>query len=83
MKYVWKGPPTAGEVWPEPESGDKPAAAPLFSGPLAPGQPIPADLPANHPQITSWLAFGLIEAMPEPIGTANDRRAKEKDPANG
>ena len=78
MKYVWKGPPNAVEVWPE-TAPVKGPAKPIFSGPVATGRVIDADLPAEHPQIKGWFAFGLIAPAP-----AEDTPArKSKEPSNG
>lgn len=78
MKYVWKGPPTAVEIVEE-HSTEEGAAKVLFSGTVAPGREIPADLPEHHSQVRSWLAFALIEAAPD----AGKPTQKMKEPANG
>ena len=72
-KYIWMGPPTVAEIYPE---GEGEAKAPLFSGALVTGGEIPADLPDDHPQVISWRAFKLIEPVVE-------RRIKDKEKANG
>lgn len=69
-RFIWKGPPTAVEVWPEPAiaGGD-----PLFSGQVAPGREIPVDLDEDHSQVATWRAFGLIEAAPLPKATKKEK----------
>lgn len=60
-RYLWKGPPTAIEVWSEPYGPD---ASLIFCGLVAPGRPIPEMLPAEHALVAGWLAFKLIEPAP-------------------
>ncbi|QLP96159.1 MAG: hypothetical protein HZY79_00410 [Rhodoblastus sp.] len=61
--YVWKGPPTAVEVWPAgaPDAASTSAAAPLISERVAPGKPLSIKLDPDHPTVRGWLAFGLVE----------------------
>lgn len=83
MKFIWKGPPTVVEVWPEPSPGavDGAGSGPLFSGPVSTGAVIDADLPEAHPQVISWRAFKLIEPSQDaaPVQLTKPR----KEPANG
>ena len=81
MKYVWKGPSTVAEIWHDPMPEDAGAVEPLFSGALIPDREIPADLPADHPQIKSWLAFGLI--APAPVAPAAPVKPRDKETTNG
>lgn len=81
MKYIWKGPPTAVEVFEDKPAPGKEAKV-LFSGPVATDREIDADLPTEHPQIVSWLAFKLIEAVPAANGEPA-KAQKIKEQANG
>jgi hypothetical protein len=56
-RYVWKGPPTALELWSQ-EAG---ASAPIFEAFATPGAELPAPLDPDHPIVKGWIAFGLIE----------------------
>ena len=82
MKYLWNGPPTVAEIWPDPmPEGEEATAAPLFSGALVPGHVIAADLPSDHPQVTGWLAFGLI--APSSVTPIAASKARDKESPNG
>lgn len=85
MKYVWKGPPTAVEVFPAQTEGDTPHV-PLFSGAVTTDREIEADLPEEHPQIVSWLAFGLISKAaksPVPVLPARAGKTNIEEAVNG
>lgn len=71
--FIWKGPPTAIEVWSEPHG---PQAEPIFSGCVATGGAIPVSLPDDNSLVVSWLAFKLIEEVPP-------APAKKKETADG
>lgn len=74
--YVWKGPPTAVEVWSEPHG---PQAEPIFSGQVTTGRPIPVPLPADNSLVKSWLAFSLIEELPPAAKSGADKKKENVD----
>jgi hypothetical protein len=59
-RFIWRGPPTTIEIWDEAEG----VAA--WSGFVATGAEIAAELDEDSPQVENWAAFGLIEAAPVP-----------------
>lgn len=78
-RFIWKGLHASVEVWPETATA---APEPIFSGPVGPGVEIPADLPAGHEQVRGWLAFGLIEPVPERAGKARANKDAGDAPAS-
>lgn len=76
MKLIWKGPATVVEVYPAREPKDGKPLEPLFSGAVVPDREFEVEGAAeDHPQITSWRAFGLIADAPAP--TASEPAAPE------
>ena len=93
MKFVWKGPPTAIELFPvvaksaDGKSADGKSAGasatPIFSGAVATDREIPVDLPDDHPDVKGWLAFGLIAPVAPPPPPSDGAKTKTKEAANG
>ncbi|MCA0338473.1 MAG: hypothetical protein LCH99_01920 [Proteobacteria bacterium] len=59
--FIWKGPPTAVDIWQETKGETAKEPTLIFSGQLATGQAIPKPLDPAHSLVASWLAFKLIE----------------------
>lgn len=62
--FIWKGPPTAVDIWQETKGETAKEPTLIFSGQLATGQTIPQPLDPAHSLVASWLAFKLIEEAP-------------------
>lgn len=88
MKFVWKGPSTAIELFPVVDVKEAVAKEkeikPIFSGVVATDAEIPADLPEGHPDVKGWLAFKLIAPVATPATAAPESAGKKtKEAANG
>lgn len=73
--FIWKGPPTAVDVWSEPHG---PGVTLIFSGQVSPGREIPVPLPEENSLVVGWLAFELIEEKPASRKPAGKHTATEE-----
>jgi hypothetical protein len=79
-RFIWRGPPTAIEIWNAEE------AKPEWSGFVETDAEIPRELDPESEQVANWLAFGLIKPAEQPAETRRSRRenaAQEENTANG
>jgi hypothetical protein len=83
--FIWKGPPTAVDIWQENNGSAAKEPVLIFSGQLATGQTIPTPLDPAHSLVASWLAFKLIEeatgsaAVAEAANPRADKRISKEN----